>query len=88
MNLNDSVYERLLRERIIFLGSAVDDPIANQICAQLLLLAAVLIRTHRRACGRADNIDLGTACGKLHRVCVLAITDPGALLCTKHMRLN
>src|SRR3954454_1775426 len=40
MNLNDSVYERLLRERIIFLGSAVDDPIANQICAQLLLLAA------------------------------------------------
>src|ERR671928_160978 len=40
MNLSDSVYERLLRERIIFLGSAVDDPIANQICAQLLLLAA------------------------------------------------
>ena len=40
MNLNDSVYERLLRERIIFLGSAVDDPLANQICAQLLLLAA------------------------------------------------
>src|SRR5579875_3805676 len=40
MNLNDSVYERLLRERIVFLGSAVDDPIANQICAQLLLLAA------------------------------------------------
>src|ERR1044071_3601981 len=40
MNLYDSVYERLLRERIIFLGSAVDDPIANQICAQLLLLAA------------------------------------------------
>ena len=25
----------------------------------------------------ADNVDLGTACGKLHRVCVLAITDPG-----------
>src|SRR4051812_14600317 len=40
MNLNDSVYERLLRERIVFLGSQVDDPIANQICAQLLLLAA------------------------------------------------
>ena len=40
MNLNDSVYERLLRERIVFLGSAVDDPIANQICAQLLLLSA------------------------------------------------
>jgi ATP-dependent Clp protease protease subunit len=40
MNLNDSVYERLLHNRIIFLGSPVDDPIANQICAQLLLLAA------------------------------------------------
>src|SRR5881409_985607 len=40
MNLNDSVYERLLRERIVFLGSQVDDPIANMICAQLLLLAA------------------------------------------------
>jgi len=40
MNLNDSVYDRLLRERIIFLGQAVDDAIANQICAQLLLLSA------------------------------------------------
>jgi ATP-dependent Clp protease, protease subunit len=40
MNLNDSVYERLLRERIIFLGQQVDDTIANQICAQLLLLSA------------------------------------------------
>jgi len=40
MNLHDSVYDRLLRERIIFLGQAVDDTIANQICAQLLLLAA------------------------------------------------
>jgi ATP-dependent Clp protease protease subunit len=40
MTLNDSVYDRLLRERIIFLGQVVDDTIANQICAQLLLLAA------------------------------------------------
>jgi ATP-dependent Clp protease protease subunit len=40
MNLNDSVYDRLLRERIIFLGQPVDDAIANQLCAQLLLLAA------------------------------------------------
>jgi len=40
MSLNDSVYDRLLRERIIFLGQVVDDNIANQICAQLLLLAA------------------------------------------------
>ena len=40
MTLNDSVYDRLLRARIIFLGQPVDDPIANQISAQLLLLAA------------------------------------------------
>jgi len=45
MSLNDSVYDRLLRERIIFLGQAVDDAIANQLCAQLLLLAAEDPRT-------------------------------------------
>jgi ATP-dependent Clp protease protease subunit len=36
----DDVYNRLLRERIIVLGSVVEDNIANQICAQLLLLSA------------------------------------------------
>jgi ATP-dependent Clp protease protease subunit len=40
MTLNDSVYERLLRERIIVLGQEVNDTIANQISAQLLLLSA------------------------------------------------
>ena len=40
LNLIDSVYERLLAERIIFLGSQVDDDIANRLCAQILLLAA------------------------------------------------
>ena len=40
MNLNDSVYDRLMRERILFLGSQVDDNIANQIAAQMLLLSA------------------------------------------------
>jgi ATP-dependent Clp protease, protease subunit len=34
------VYQRLLRERIVFLGSEVEDRSANLICAQLLLLAA------------------------------------------------
>ena len=43
MNLNDSVYERLLRERIIFLGTQVDDTAANLVCAQLLLLAAAIV---------------------------------------------
>ena len=40
MTLSDSVYDRLLWERIIVLGQQVDDAIANQICAQLLLLSA------------------------------------------------
>ena len=38
--LDDSVYQRLLRERIVFLGSEVRDANANTICAQLLLLSA------------------------------------------------
>jgi ATP-dependent Clp protease protease subunit len=40
MSLDDSVYNRLLRERIIFLGEQVDDEMANKICAQIMLLAA------------------------------------------------
>lgn len=40
MNLGDSVYDRLLSERIIFLGTQVDDEIANKLCAQILLLSA------------------------------------------------
>ena len=40
MGLDAQVYNRLLRERIIFLGSPVMDDMANAICAQLLLLAA------------------------------------------------
>jgi len=40
MTLDDQVFNRLLRERIIFLGSVVEDEMANTICAQLLLLAA------------------------------------------------
>ena len=40
LNLIDSVYERLLAERIIFLGTQVDDDIANRLCAQILLLSA------------------------------------------------
>ena len=34
------IYGRLLKERIIFLGTQVDDTSANLICAQLLVLAA------------------------------------------------
>ena len=38
--LDDQIYNRLLKERIIFLGSDVRDDNANAICAQLLLLSA------------------------------------------------
>jgi len=40
MGLDDHIYQRLLRERIIWLGSEVRDENANAICAQMLLLAA------------------------------------------------
>jgi ATP-dependent Clp protease protease subunit len=40
MGLDDHIYNRLLRDRIIFLGSEVRDENANAICAQMLLLAA------------------------------------------------
>jgi ATP-dependent Clp protease protease subunit len=38
--LDDQLTARLLHQRIIVLGQEVDDPIANRICAELLLLAA------------------------------------------------
>jgi ATP-dependent Clp protease protease subunit len=40
MALNDSIFNRLLRERIIWLGTEVKDENANAICAQMMLLAA------------------------------------------------
>ncbi len=34
------IYQRLLKERIVFLGSAIDQSVANTVCAQLILLEA------------------------------------------------
>src|SRR5690625_3624138 len=34
------IYSRLLKDRIIFLGTAIDDEVANVVTAQLLFLAA------------------------------------------------
>jgi ATP-dependent Clp protease protease subunit len=34
------IYSRLLRERIVFLGSGIDDPLADAVVAQLLFLEA------------------------------------------------
>ncbi|MGY1714343.1 ClpP family protease [Geodermatophilus sp. SYSU D01106] len=39
-SLRDAVSDQLLSERILVLGSAVDDDVANQLCARMLLLAA------------------------------------------------
>jgi ATP-dependent Clp protease protease subunit len=36
----DPLYQRLLRNRIVFLGQEVDDDIANRVCSELLLLSA------------------------------------------------
>ncbi|GAA4607749.1 ATP-dependent Clp protease protease subunit [Actinoplanes octamycinicus] len=38
--VDDQVAVQLLHQRIIVLGTEVDDPIANRICGQLLLLSA------------------------------------------------
>ena len=34
------IYSRLLRDRIVFLGQAIDDDVANLVIAQLLFLEA------------------------------------------------
>ncbi|WP_336031385.1 ClpP family protease [Geodermatophilus sp. FMUSA9-8] len=39
-SLQDAVSDQLLSERILVLGSAVDDDVANQLCARMLLPAA------------------------------------------------
>src|SRR5207342_747569 len=39
-SLDDQLTARLLHQRIIVLGQEVDDPIANRLCAELLLLSA------------------------------------------------
>jgi ATP-dependent Clp protease, protease subunit len=38
--LTDQLFQRLLNERIVFIGSEIDDELANRVCSQLLLLAA------------------------------------------------
>jgi ATP-dependent Clp protease protease subunit len=43
--LDDQLATRLLHQRIIVLGTEVDDRVANRLCAQLLLLSA---EDHRR----------------------------------------
>jgi ATP-dependent Clp protease protease subunit len=39
-SLDDQIAARLLHQRIIVLGTEVDDPVANRLCGQLLLLSA------------------------------------------------
>lgn len=37
---DNNIYERLLKERIIWLGTEVSDDVANELCAKMLVLAA------------------------------------------------
>ena len=37
-NPQEALFQQLLAKRIVFLGSAIDDAVANLVCAQLLLL--------------------------------------------------
>ena len=54
------IYSRLLKDRIIFLGSAIDDEVANVVIAQLLFLEAenpdkdinLLLRSEERRVGK------------------------------------
>lgn len=41
------------------------------------VVAISMSNTDRHSVPHADNVDLGTACGKYFRVSVMAITDPG-----------
>ena len=36
------IYSRLLKDRIIFIGTPIDDQVANVVMAQLLFLACLL----------------------------------------------
>jgi ATP-dependent Clp protease protease subunit len=36
----EQLYQRLLGQRIVFIGAEIDDELANRVCSQLLLLAA------------------------------------------------
>jgi ATP-dependent Clp protease protease subunit len=38
--LREQLFQRLLGERIVFIGQEIDDELANRVCAQLLLLSA------------------------------------------------
>lgn len=40
MSLDDAIYERLLRDRIVYIGTEITDDVANQVTGRLLLLAA------------------------------------------------
>ncbi|GAC1531248.1 MAG: ATP-dependent Clp protease proteolytic subunit [Acidimicrobiales bacterium] len=39
-NPQDGLFQQLLQKRIVFLGSPIDDAVANLVCAQLVLLDA------------------------------------------------
>ena len=74
------IFNRLLRERIIFLGTEVDDDIANVICAQLLHLAG-------DESDRAYLLDYAGVAMRLTGLSMLQIQDgDGRILSSGHFR--
>ena len=47
-SLDEHVYDRLMRERILVLGTEVRDDVANVLSAQMLLLSAASKTTNER----------------------------------------
>ena len=51
------IYSRLLKDNIIFLGTPIDDQIANLIVAQLLFLEAEDPENSKAGCRRTSGLD-------------------------------
>ncbi len=59
------IYSRLLKDRIVFLGTGVNDDVANSIVAQMLIRHSHfrLANSHRSECQPSDHPTAGTASG-------------------------
>jgi len=73
--LDDHIYQRLLKERIVFLGSEVKDQNANAICAQMLLLNAEDPKRELRAFTLSLTSNAGGARGQGHGSFVRSVLE-------------
>jgi ATP-dependent Clp endopeptidase proteolytic subunit ClpP len=56
------IYSRLLKEHIIFLGTEIDEPIANIVVAELLYLNPRILTARSRSISTARRIDYRRPC--------------------------